>query len=210
MFLPEIALVFALLEIRIWLFDAMGLLSWLASAILVLLVLLSWRLRKDNLKSLGIAPDDFKKDLFFVSAVFLILWIIVMLIGEIWNPSALNQSNWAYNFCKSLLLYYPWAWLQQLWLNGYFANRLNDFFEKRGPPSCLAGFLFGIVHLPNPVLFPVAWLGGTLSAYFFLRSRNLYFLALFHAIIAVSAKIFLPPEWHHNLRIGPGFFAWSP
>jgi hypothetical protein len=205
----EVALIVLLIQIRIWFFDRMGLITGVATAIPIALVFFSWHKRGDNWETLGIAPRNWTKDLAEIISVFFVFLTCVILISIKWNPGAFNQPDLSWKFSKLALLYFPWALLQQLWCNGYFVNRLQMVFRSSKATTFFTGLLFGLVHLPNPVLFVATLLGGMMSAHFFQRNRNLYFLALAHAILAVSIKYLLPDAWHHNLRIGPGYWSWG-
>ena len=207
--LLEIAAIFSLIEIRIWVLDQLGIITALATALPILIVFLSWKKSGDNLKTLGLAPENFKKDLDLILSITICLLVLILWIGFIWNPNFLQQKEIFWKWLKHLPGYFFWALLQNLWLNGYFTNRLEKVFPERPKLiSAVAGILFAIVHLPNPVLFPVTLIGGIMSAYFFQRNRNLYILALSHAILAVSLLYFFPDSWHHHLHIGPGFYIF--
>lgn len=205
----EVALILLLIQIRIWFFDRMGALTWIATAIPIAVAIYSWYRHGDNLMTLGVIPESLTKDLQQIFGTFIIFLACIITVSSIWNPEAFGQPDLSRKFSKLVLLYFPWALLQQLWCNGYFVNRLQKIFRSSKATTFSTGLLFGIVHLPNPVLFVATWLGGMMSAHFFQRNRNLYFLALAHAILAVSIKYFLPESWHHNLRIGPGYWSWG-
>lgn len=204
--LLEVLLVLVLLELRIWVFSGSGVLTWLATLAPILFVAVSWLARGDTWRNLGFSPPATPiKEKIFVFFVFLVFWRIIAFVGEIWNPDFLSQEKILRKFLTHILLYFPWSLLQQLWLNGYFLNRFTLALKNEKTAIFLSGFAFGIVHFPNPVLLVATFFGGLVSAYFFQRNKNLYLLALFHAILAVSLKYFLPDAWHHNLKIGPGF-----
>lgn len=239
--LPEMVAIFLFIEIRIWFFNGPGWMTAAATVLPILLVFLSWykneylesklfyllhaRLsgkeialkeiqklsREAALSKLGILPVYWKKDWDLILSVTLCFLILILWIGFVWNPNFFIQKE---IFCKSLkhiLMYYPWALLQNFWMNGYFTNRLAKVFPEQPKLVSLAvGILFAIVHWPNPVLAVATLIGGAMSAYFFQRNRNLYWLALSHAILAVSLLYFLPDAWHHHLRIGPGYWTWKP
>ena len=207
--LLEIAAIFFLTEVRIWRLDRLGIITALATALPILFVCLSWKKSGDNFKTLGLTPENFKKDLLLISAITLLFWIVIASIALIFNPEFLKQENLVLKFCFHFLGYFFWALLQNLWLNGYFVNRLSQAIKNPKIVSVIAGLLFAIVHLPNPVLFPVTLIGGIMSAHFFQRNRNLYILALSHAILAVSLLYFFPDSWHHHLTIGPGFYIFK-
>jgi membrane protease YdiL (CAAX protease family) len=130
-----------------------------------------------------------------------------MQVSDYVLPDLIFGNLLAQRFALSVALYYWGALAQQVLMNGYFVNRLSYGLSHRTQVTFLTGILFSLVHLPNPVLTPMTFLGGMLSAYFFQRNKNVYLLALFHTILAVTIKYFLPHAWHHNLRVGPGFFG---
>lgn len=205
--LLEVLLVLVFLELRIWIWEGLGALTWLATLAPILFVAVSWLARGDSWRSLGLllAATPMKEKMFMFFA-FLIFWRIIGLVGEIWNPGFLSQEKFLWKFLTHIVLYFPWSLFQQLCLNGYFLNRLTLAFKNEKAAIFLSGFAFSVIHFPNPVLLIATFFGGLLSAYFFQRNKNLYLLAFLHAILAVSLKYFLPDAWHHNLKIGPGFW----
>lgn len=193
---------FLLIEIVIWVFK--GKLVYVL--VPVLLVFLSWLAHGDTFKILGLKPIDRKKDWDLILSITLCFLVLILWISFVWNPDSLAQKGVWWKSLKHIPMYYPWALLQNLWMNGYFTNRLAKVFpEQPKLISVVVGALFAIIHWPNPVLAVATLIGGTMSAYFFQRNRNLYWLALSHAVLAVSLLYFLPDSWHHHLRIGPGF-----
>lgn len=204
--LLELAGIFLLIEKVIWDFNGKA----FYVAIPVLLAFLSWLLRDDNLETLGLKPADFTKDADLILALTGCLAILILWISFVWNPNFPTQKEVWRKALKHIPMYYPWALLQNLWLNGYFVNRLTKVFSERPKlVSVAVGILFAIVHWPNPVLVIATLIGGGMSVYFFQRNRNLYWLALSHAILAVSLLYFLPDSWHHHLRIGPDYWTWK-
>ncbi|MBI4991936.1 MAG: CPBP family intramembrane metalloprotease [Candidatus Harrisonbacteria bacterium] len=205
----ELTLVFTAIESLIWTFDGLGLVKWLAATALLEIVIYSWHKRGDTWSSLGITSIDRKKDVLLLAFTFLILWGAVMLVAEIWNPGVFGTIN-LLNPIQHFFWYLIWAWFQQLCFNGYFVNRLQTVLKNKFCAMIAAGLLFGLIHLPNPVLVVVTIIGGIVSAYFYGRNRNLWYLAIGHAALAVTIHHFLPIAWHHQMRIGPGFYTWHP
>jgi len=240
--LLEVFLIFVLAEIRIWVFDGMGFITFLATALPISLAFYSWY-KRDYCEALkynaehqpgrfsNIPLNQKRKAAFFytleilglrritlkmrvpydnkeIILTFFQLWIFVVGLGFYFNPRVLSTIP-IIPAITVFIGYYFWALLQQLWMNGYFINRIGSKINGIKTRSITA-LLFAIIHLPNPTLFIATFIGGYLSAYYWQRNRNLYPLALFHALLAVTIKYFLPYEWHHNLTIGYGFYHWSP
>lgn len=201
----EIIIIFALLMGQIW--------TWNHISALALLPILgaaaSWYFRGDNLKTLGLQPQPISKNLWLaMGLLFLAIILIIAIVGAIWNPKFFIQAaqgGFWLKYGKSVFGYFFWALLQQLWMCGYFVNRINNVAKNDTKTILITAMLFMIVHLPNPVLIVAGLFGGIFSAYVFLKTRNLYVLALAHAIIGTSLKYFLPHIWHHGLKIGLGF-----
>lgn len=197
----EVIFFFVLLMCQIWVWPTFQLLA----AAPIIGIIISWYIRKDNLKTLGIVPEwPSKKLAMAMVAAFTGFWLIILICGMIWNPNfshQVSQGVFWYKYAKMSLSYCFWALFQQLWLCGYFTNRVQTALNDNKKTILVMGILFALVHLPNPVLTVAGFFGGILSAYFFLKVRNLYILALAHGILGPSIRYLLD----YTLRIGPGF-----
>lgn len=163
-----------------------------------------------TLSKLGILPDRWKKDWDLILSATLCFLILILWVAFIRDPNFLRQDQIFWKWLKHLPGYFFWAWLQNLVLNGYFTNRMEKILPGRLKlVSVIVGILFSVVHWPNPVLAVATLIGGGLSAYFFQRNKNLYWIAFSHAVLAVSLFYFFPDSWHHHLRIGPGFWNFK-
>ena len=206
--LREVGLVFVSIQLIIWCGELLKISPFLIVIIPLTLVINYWRKNTQNFK-LSFCPMGTKSDYLMMAIVFALFWQIIALIGGYWNPKFFAIHQLLPKMLKSVAFYFPWSFFQQLILNGYFYNRLRDGTSQKNA-ILISGILFSLTHLPNPVLLITTLIGGWLSAYFFKRTTNLYALAFAHAILAVSIMHFLPGDWHHHLRIGPGYFHWTP
>jgi len=173
------------------------------------LMIVSWVLHKDTLQSLGLSKFEFKGfgPLWIIVAVGT---VIVLIIGFLVNRSEIRESNLFVGLPLRFASYLVPALFQQIVLNGFFVNRIQSITDKQNLVICIAGILFCIIHAPNPVLLILTLIGGTISAYFFLRMRNVYPLAVAHAFLATVAYCVLPQLWHHGFRVGMEYYLFVP
>lgn len=90
------------------------------------------------------------------------------------------------NFFIAMLLYVPWALLQQTLFQFYLLGRLRGIFPFASPLllSVINGILYGAIHLPNPRVAAVTIIGGVIWSYSYHRDRFTLPIALSHAILA--------------------------
>ena len=206
--LHEVAIVFTLIMLIIWLGEVILLPAWPLALPTAFLLLNYWRNNSDRFKNLW-KPDREIRHYMLPLFTSLVFWRLITLIGEIYNPKLFDQPQFLQKFVISVLFYLGNALWQQILVNGYFLPRLEEGFQNERKAIFTLGLLFGLVHIPNPVLVPVTMVGGMLSAYFFKRTENIYILVIAHSILAVSVMYFLPHSWHHHLTIGPGFYLYK-
>lgn len=164
----------------------------------------SFLLHRDTPKSLGWRADNLwpaTRNALLVFAIFsAALAITAFALGTI-HPLPPNSFS-----PRRLWLYFAFCLLQQVGLQSFFNNRLTALISRRWFSSVLAGIIFGISHWPNPVLVPVTIVGGTAMAWLFARERNVIPLAVGQALLGALVWACFPLEWHHRMRVGPGYF----
>ncbi|MBI2024713.1 MAG: CPBP family intramembrane metalloprotease [Candidatus Harrisonbacteria bacterium] len=175
--------------------------KWIAGAPILLWVIISWKRRGDEFDSIGIKKETVP---FWIFTSALLVIIFTLAFGG--NPEVFGRPDlWKKVFAK---LGYPfWALIQQLLLQGYLTNRLNQSLEKHWLASLASGAFFAAVHFPNPLLMSGCFVLGVGTAYYFLKSRNLYVIAFAHGILGTFLKYLLSQDWLENgMRVGPGFW----
>jgi len=106
--------------------------------------------------------------------------------------------------------YTVWALTQQLLLQGYFLARLLRILPNPNVAAALSAVVFALAHLPNPVLTPLTLIWGLTACLVFVRTRNVYPLAIAHAIFGICVAITIPASVLHNMRVGLGYIEYSP
>ncbi len=104
--------------------------------------------------------------------------------------------------------YAVWALLQQLLLQGYFLLRLLRLVPSAKLAATIAATVFALAHLPNPILAPVTLLWGLTACLVFLRFRNIWTLAMAHAIFGICLAVTIPAPALHNMRVGLGYLTY--
>jgi hypothetical protein len=106
------------------------------------------------------------------------------------------------------IFYAIWAFEQQFILNSFFYKRFEWLLGNTNGTMVFTALLFSLIHLPNPVLVPATFIGGIFFVSVFRRWRNIYPLAIAHAIMGLTLAITFPDTWIRHMRVGIGYFRF--
>ncbi|WP_447603504.1 CPBP family glutamic-type intramembrane protease [Nitrospira sp. Nam80] len=121
-----------------------------------------------------------------VMVVFLCIGAVIGYEGADW-PGVRARILHPY-IPTAVLLYLPWALLQQTLFQFYLLGRVRALCPLLPPlaPSALNGLIFGLVHATDIRIITLAALGGTLWSFLYCYYRRLWPLAVSHALIGTT------------------------
>jgi hypothetical protein len=176
---------------------------WAAAASVVVITCISF----DGLKAMGMRRTNFFRSLWVAGAALLIAALAVTVAASL---HTLHLPRGPVQFLKTYWAYSLWAAVQQFLLQCFFLARLLRLIPNAKSAAVAAAALFALAHLPSPTLTPVTLIWGFAACLLFLHYRNLYPLALAHAIFGVTIAITVPGHVDHNMRVGLGYLTYRP
>jgi membrane protease YdiL (CAAX protease family) len=203
--LTELAVGYVLILLVIWTPRPWQRLFYLAAtAWIAAITILSF----NGWKSMGLRLANSLRSLWIVAVALLLAAAAILIAARLHtlhrplDPAELVKLYWGYAI---------WSFLQQFLLQNFFLLRLLRLLPASPTAAVIAAAsLFSLAHLPNPILTPVTLLWGFVACQLFLRYRNLWPLAIAHAIFGICVSITIPASLNHNMRVGLGYLKWHP
>jgi hypothetical protein len=128
--------------------------------------------------------------------------IVAVQLNTLRHP--ISTRSWVMTFGG----YTVWSFVQQFLLQGYFLFRLLRLLPRREWAALAAAGMFALAHLPNPILTPVTFVWGSVACFVFLRCRNVFPLAIAHALLGITVAITIPGPVVRNMRVGLGYLRY--
>lgn len=160
----------------------------------------------EGLEAMGLRIENLSRSLWIVGVAVALAAGAVFVSGTL---HALRLPGGPSQFFENYGVYTVWAFVQQFLLQTIFLSRLLRLVPNTKLAAFLAALIFALAHLPNPILTPVTLVLGLASCLAFLHYRNLYSLALAHAILGISIAVSIPGPVDHNMRVGLSYLTYT-
>ena len=174
-----------------------------------------WSIRRDqtSLKLIGLCFDNIVSSTLVFVPITLVAVSPLLLSGANTEVVLNEGSLRLLDLGTSTALGFPWAFFQQFIVIACFWRLIRGTLApsfKLGREARVAGLaagLFGLTHAPNVALTALVFAAEFLWLLAFARFRNLFALALAHAVAAVAvSNAVVPSSWLHSMRTGLNYW----
>jgi membrane protease YdiL (CAAX protease family) len=200
--LVELCVGYALILLVIWTPRPWQKLLYLAA---LAWILLATFFSFDGWTATGLRPSRSVRTLWIVPAALLLAAVVIVFAVRL---QTLHLPRGTALFIKSFWGYALWSLVQQFLLQCFVLLRLLRILPNQRSAVITAVCLFGVAHLPNPILTVVTLIWGGAACLLFLRYRNLYTLGVVHAIFGITMAITVPGPISRNMRVGLGYLRY--
>ena len=202
--LLEVSIGYGLILIAIWTpLPWQRIVDWAAVAWVLFATVRSF----EGWKAMGLGTSGLLRSLWIVGVALLLAAFAMTLAGTF---HTLPLSDFPTMLVRRYWFYALFAVLQQFLLLDFILLRLLRLLPGRKAAVMAAAGLFGLAHLPNPILTPATLIWGFIACLIFLQYRNLYTLAAVHVIFGVLISITVPGPVDHDMRVGLSYLTYRP
>lgn len=197
--LVEVAIAFAILECALWspkttqLVFGLITLAWIGFC--------TWRSARGP-RELGVSIHGLAASLWTVPLILALCGaalVAASMAGSLHGLMGARAPVW------HALLYSIWALVQEFLTLSFIFVRLEDALGTNGGIVATAA-LFSLAHIPNLLLILVTVPMSLAACWVFSRYRNIYAVAVCHAILGLTISVTLPPALTHSMRVGISYY----
>lgn len=193
----------ALIEIALWSPLPAGILIGVAAFWYI-----AWQVQKAQCNALALGFDlrGLLRQSWLVGAVVLLASCMLFVA---YFSGTLHRLFGLRNPWFAVAAYFVWALVQEFMLQCFCVPMLRSLVS-RVSALLLAGAVFAVAHLPNPNLTLVTFFAGVAFTALYARMKNLYAIALIHAVLGLTLAVATPDNWFNHLHVGRTFVDHPP
>jgi membrane protease YdiL (CAAX protease family) len=192
----------ALLEVALWAPLPVGVLCGVGA-----LWYITWQLHKvaANARSLGLDLRGLMRESWLLGAT---VALALFILAAAYFSGSLHRLWGLRHPWIAVAVYVCWCFVQEFMLQ-CFCLRMLRSLVSRVSSLLLSGVVFAVAHLPNPSLTFVTFFAGVAFTAIYARRKNLYVVALIHAVLGLTLAVSAPDAWFHGLDVGRTFLQSS-
>lgn len=193
----------ALLEVALWAPLPVGILFGICA-----LWYITWQVHKaaGNASSFGLDLSGLRRESWLLGATAA---LALAILAAAYFSGSLHRLWGLRHPWYAVAAYVCWAFVQEFMLNCFCLRMLRSLVSRAGS-LLLSGVVFAVAHLPNPNLTFVAFFAGVAFTAIYASRKNLYVVALIHAVLGLTLAVSTPDAWFHQLNVGRDFLHRSP
>jgi hypothetical protein len=161
--------------------------------------------QKRTARELGIGSAGFAASIWVALVAAAIAGVIVAAGAAAGTLHGLSGWN---RVPSRTVAYVIWALEQQFILQSFFYLNLEELAGDRLRSALAATALFTAAHIPNLFLLLATFIFGICSTQLFRRYRNIYPLAIAHALLGLALAVSVPDSVHRHMRVGLGYLHY--
>ncbi len=162
-------------------------------------------LQRRSVKQLGVGLGGLRQSSWLaLTALALAAMVVGMLHGSGWQLPAIQRPIQLWRVGA----YSVWAVEQEFILNSFLFLNLEQLAGTRRA-IVLSALIFAVAHIPNPLLMALTLLAGLVFCTAFARYRNIWPLAVAHALLGITVAVSAPDSFTHHMRVGLGYHTWQ-
>ncbi len=202
----ELAMTSALILSFIWLWqDTFAQDSVVFGLAILALVISGHARRRETPRTIGFRWDNLTRAGRLV-AVFVGPLILLTLAAGAWSNS--YRFPPLVQWPAALGGLFIWGVLQQYVLLAFFYRRFSELVMEPVPLVITTASVYTHLHLPNPLLVCVTFVGGVIACGIYRRVPNLLTIGLAHCVLSFCFYYALPRTITFGLRIGWAFWEY--
>lgn len=161
----------------------------------------------ESRKTMGLQSDGFIRSSWMIGVACAMVAVAMAVASQM---HTLHYPHSVRAFLGRFGGYILWSFVQQFLLQSFVLLRLLRLLRNSRSAVVIAAGLFALAHLPSPILTVATILWGLAACSLFLRYRNLYSLAIVHAMLGICLVMTIPGYVDHNMRVGLGYLIYHP